>query len=151
MHAGARIDGGDYFDDLFESGGGESQSVLSGMGLADFDNVREKVTAEGLQAQTNCRNCGRGAVVTIGWDELFYIGSNGPGLRPILPSGWGKSQANGTCYCQLRCGGCGEPGIALHLTPDEAQKRFGQGMQSGFVSPDQARIWQGAVKSHRGG
>lgn len=145
---GKRVQGGDYFDDI--QGDYGDHGVFNGMGIADYDSVREKVTDEGLKVLLNCRSCNKRAEMTIGWEEMYVISQNRPGQRLVLPADWQYSQNNGTCFTQQRCSKCGEPGFAVHVTPQEATQRIQQGVQAGFVTKQDANEWARKVAAYRG-
>lgn len=140
----------DYFEDILAEDGGS----LASQGLTDFDNVKQKVKADGLEVRVHCRFCGKPTDVTLEWDELAIIGMNGPGLSPILPNASYKfSPNNGSIYVQLPCPrpNCGQPGVAVHVTPDEADRHVKTAAQRGFVNPQRIAALAQQVRMQRGG
>lgn len=147
-----RIKGADYFDDIR----GETGGIHESMGLNQYEGLREHVADDGVKVKMDCRFCGGPAVVTVEWNELFIVGSNGPGRPPMLPRSeagaeWHYSPNNHTAYVQLRCGRCGEPGLAAHFSPDEARQQVNGAAQRGMVSPQQIAAWKQRVAAARGG
>jgi phage FluMu protein Com len=130
-YRGRRENGVDYFDDIL---GQDDAGALEGLGRADFDRLREKYDQTGLQVNVNCRFCNKGHLLTVEWPELYVIGLNRPGRPPALPQNWQYSQNNGSAFLQLRCSRCHNPGIAVHVTPDEARRHIKKAVDSGLVS-----------------
>jgi hypothetical protein len=147
MYKGPREEGVDYFDDVL--GDNEEAGVLEGGGLRDYDRVREKISPEGLNAEMQCRLCGKRASVTLEWLELFVCGSNGPGQPLIMPKGWQYSQNNGTMFCAIRCGKCSDGGYYPHVTPDEARRYVNAAVARGFVSQQALQQWKAGVDMAR--
>jgi hypothetical protein len=150
LHKGARIEGADYFDDFgeqFKDDGG----ILKGLGQNFHEGVREELTPTGLKVSLSCRMCGRENPVLVDWEELFYIGSNGPGMSPLLPKDWAYSEENQAVYpTNILCRGkCQGTPVAPMITPDEAQEYFGQGLSQGFVTPQSAQAWKRQVALYR--
>lgn len=146
-HRGPRVEGAEYFDDMENANSG---GVLGGIAEAQFDSVAQQVSKDGLQVNMSCRLCGRPVAVIVTWEELFVIGSNGPGLRLVMPAGWAYSQANGTLYPQLPCGKCAEGVICPHFTPDEARALVNQANAAGWISPAQTQAWGAKVAAIQG-
>ena len=151
FHKGARVEGGDYFED-FERGNKESGGILSGLGQDDFEEVQESVASDGLQVKMNCRKCGKQHIVTLEWEELYVVGTNGPGVAPLLPTGWQYSENNGRCYpATIHCSKCGEEGaLCPQVTPDEARDRVNDAVGRGAVQMGQIQMWKQRVDQHRG-
>jgi hypothetical protein len=140
MFKGSREQGVDYFDDVL--GNNDDGGILQGLGLNDFDSVRERVAPQGIVIdQASCHRCGHKKNLEITWEELFYVSQNRPGGPLMLPEGWSRSDQNMTCYIQLKCPKCSEAGFAVHYTPDEARNRLRQAADSGFVNEPMAQQW----------
>lgn len=153
MHKGKRIDGAEYFDDVLESGGvgGRGNSgILDSAGLDDYDSVRERILPEGVEVSVNCRLCNSKRGVLFEWPELYQIGSNGPSQPPLIPPGWQFSRNNGTVVFVAGCPACGQPGVALHVTPDEARRKVESAMNAGLLTPAVVQRWREAVARMRG-
>jgi hypothetical protein len=129
---GQREQGIDYFDDIL---GSAEAGIHSGAGLADFDAVREKYSSEGLAVTVNCRFCNKGHQITMEWPELYIVGLNRPGRPVALPAKWKYSNNNRSAYLELDCTRCHNPGLALHVTPDEARRHVQTGLDSGNLAP----------------
>lgn len=147
MFRGKREAGVDYFDDVL----GEVGGIHEGIGLDDFEGVREKLVPEGLELFMKCKLCGKDHRVILEWEELFVVGSNTPGLPPILPPGWQYSSVNQDAYNAMSCGKCRGPGVAPHVTPEEARRLVNQGVSRGLVSPQALQMWKQRVAQARGG
>lgn len=147
MHQGKREAGVDYFDDVLSETGG----IHEGGGLSDFEDVKEKIVADGLQLQMKCRLCGKAHNVVLEWEELFVVGSNGPGASPLLPANWQYSNNNQDAYTAIQCSRCHGPGLSPHVTPDEARKIVNQGVSRGFVPPQAVNAWKQRIAMARGG
>lgn len=148
---GARERGVDYFDDIM--GENVDHGMFTGMGSADHDRVQQKISKGGVSILMNCRFCGKRAEVEIPWEELFYVGANGPGKPLVTPEGWFKSDTNLDLYTLMRCeyGKCGgERGYAPHFTPDEARSLVGQAVASGFISQQQLAQWNHKLRMYQG-
>lgn len=136
----------DTFTDVFSDDSGGS---LESPGLRDYDNVQQTIEPDGLKVAISCRLCGRKHELTLEWHELYVIGSNKPGTVPIMPRDFRRSE-QGTAYTQYNCTKCANPGITVHITPDEAARHINTAVQSGFVSPQQAQTWGQQVMQARG-
>jgi len=136
----------DDFQDIFSD---DTGGTLESPGLRDYDNVRQEVVPEGLTVQVPCRYCGKGHKVTMEWHELYVVGSNQPNVTPIMPPGYRRSN-QGTVYLEMGCAKCGNPGVAIHITPDEAARHVTTAVKTGFVSKDQAAAWGQQVMQARG-
>lgn len=147
MFRGKREAGVDYFDDVL----GEVGGIHEGTGLNDFEGVKERLVAEGLQLQMKCRLCGKSHNVVLEWEELFVVGSNNPGMAPVLPPNWRYSQNNQDAYTMLACSRCGGEGLAPHVTPEDARKIVNQGVSRGLVPPQAVNAWKQRVAMARGG
>ena len=148
-YQGARIPGGDYFDDVF--GDHKSAGIHEGMGLADYDRIQQQLTPTGVMcSQLSCRACGNHADLEVSWEELFYVANNGPGQPLVLPQGWARSEQNMSCYFQHSCPKCGDGYYAVHFTPDEAKRLLKQAADSGLITRDQAAQWDARVASVTG-
>lgn len=142
MHKGSRIENADYFDDILGDNNPNAVGVFQGMGMTDFENIKQKIGPEGVILNMNCRHCNWPTVVTVEWEELYYIGLNGPGKPLVLPRGWVRSDQNMDCYVQLQCGRCHNAGLNPHFSPDEARQLVNQAVQSGFITKQTAQAWQ---------
>lgn len=136
----------DDFQDVFSD---ETGGSLESPGLKDYDNVRQSVETNGLGVQIACRYCGRGHKITLEWHELYVIGSNQPNVAPIVPPGYKRSN-QGTVYIEFNCARCGNPGVAVHITPDEAVRHVNTAVQTGLVTQEQAAAWGQQVRQARG-
>jgi len=145
---GAREQNVDYFDDIL--GDNKNTGVFDGMGIDDYDRVKQEIAPDGVHVGLNCRVCNKRSRVTVSWEELFYVGSNGGGQPLVLPAGWFKSDENMDCYVQLQCGRCHNMGFAPHFTPDEARGLIKQAANSGFVTPQQVAQWKQKIAMYRG-
>jgi hypothetical protein len=137
----------DLFEDILAQDGGS----LTSAGLTDYDSVKSKATSEGLQVRVNCRLCGKPTDVIIEWDELVIISLNGPQIAPVLPAGYKVSDNNKSIYFEGTCTRCNNPSIAVHVTPDEAQRRVTDGLKQGFANLNRVNQLAGEVKRKRGG
>lgn len=147
MFRGKREQGVDYFDDVLSETGG----IHEGGGLEDFEGVKEKLVTDGLQLQMKCRLCGKAHNVVLEWEELFVVGSNAVGQPPLLPQNWQYSTNNQDAYTQIQCSRCHNPGLAPHVTPEEARKIVNQGVSRGLVNPQAVNAWKQRVAMARGG
>jgi hypothetical protein len=151
-YKGKRIGDAEYFDDILSSGGVGglgNAGILGGMGLDDYDSVRERVEAEGLFVQLNCRFCNRERAITVEWPELYQIGSNAPGLPVLMPQGWRFSPNNGTAFLAHGCPACGQPGLTLHMTPDEARRHVENAVQATLIPPQAIASWRQHIAALR--
>lgn len=148
MYRGKRIDGADYFDDAIEETEG---GILEGHGRNDFEGIREKVHADGVQVDLACRLCGKRHAVTLEWEELYVVGSNGPNVPPVFPPGWAYSPNNQDAFIEIRCSKCGNNGIAPHVRPEEARGYINTAVQNGRITPNQIGAWKQGVLQARGG
>jgi hypothetical protein len=149
MYKGARVPGGDYFDDVL--GDNREAGIHKGMGLDDFDRVSEELTPDGVaMSQLSCRACGNHADLEVTWEELFYVANNGPGKPLVLPQGWARSERNMSCYFQVKCPKCSDGYYAVHFTPDEAKSRLAQAANSGLVTEQQAAAWAQKIAMYTG-
>jgi len=145
MFKGSRVEEADYFDDVLTKDAG---GVFEGLGIDDYESVRESVSADGLKISMNCRKCNKPRDVTLDWQELFLVGSNGPGLTLLKPNGWEYSQNNGKLYpATVQCS-CGGP-LCPQITPDEARERVNQAVQQGLVSRQSLQQWGNQVALYR--
>jgi len=153
MFRGSREQGVDYFDDFFDADGGQAgHGILKGGGMAGYENLTERLSGQGLEIKMPCRKCGKDAVLTLDFEELFVCGANGPGEKLLLPKGWHYSQNNGAMYPALRCGGCGaEEGYCPQLTPDECRRHVNAAVNRALISPDQVGQWKHKVAMYRQG
>lgn len=148
MHKGSRIADADYFDDRLEDRDG---GVLSSEGLNDYDSVKSKLTSAGYEVLRNCTHCGTKRKITIEFDELFKVGMNRQGRPVMLPADWEFSPNNGTAFVSLPCNSCGEHGLAVHVTPDEAKKVYTSAADSGLIKPREVQQHQQQMAAMRGG
>jgi hypothetical protein len=132
VYKGKRLEDGEYFDDVVDHG---SAGILAGAGLADYDSLKESMEQDGLKVELNCRLCNAKRGIILEWPELYWIASNAPGLPVLLPRGWALSPNNGTMFLQAQCSKCGQPGLAVHVTPEEARRNVKNAVDSGLVSP----------------
>jgi hypothetical protein len=124
----------------------ENHGILGGKALDQYEQVREKMEADGVKVTMSCRWCGKPSQVTLEWPELFFVGANGANQPLLVPPGWAFSSYNQSLYVALRCSQCtngagsqdAQPGLSVHMTPDEARRNFTTALQRGFVSKDQA-------------
>ncbi len=145
-----KIEGAEYFDDIIGEGGVDGKAgVLDSHGLRDYDSERQNLKKEGLCVELNCRFCNRRRQIVVEWPELFIIGANQPNLPPIAPRDWAYSQNNGSIYFQTPCPSCGNAGLSLHITPDEARKSLNTGLQSGLISQQDLANWKPVVVNMR--
>lgn len=149
-YRGAREAGVDYFDDVL--GDNKTAGVFQGMGINDYDRMDQSINPDGVTVRMNCRACNKRGDVTVSWEELYYVGSNGGGQPLVLPQGWSKSDENLDCYVRLPCGRCREAhgGFAPHFTPDEAKSLIQQAANSGFINQQQVGTWQRKIQMYRG-
>lgn len=151
---GAREQGVDYFDDMAEGAPGEG-GVFKGLGHDATERVTQQLTPQGLAIQMPCLACSAGHGITIDWEELFYVASNGPGLSPLLPEGWGYSNVNNMAFpANLYCrASSGAPEnlrrIAPQVSPEEAAECVQQGIAQSFIHPAQMQRWQAQVQMYR--
>jgi len=145
MFKGARVQGGDYFDDkLTEDAGG----VFAGLGIDDYEGVKEQVSPDGLTIRMNCRACNKPREVTLDWKELTIVGSNGPGKSLVMPPGWDYSRNNAKLYpANIPCN-CGAA-LCPQITPDEAKQRVVDAVSQGLVQPAQVQAWVQQVDLYR--
>lgn len=147
MYRGPRDPRADYFDDYLtpRNDGG----VLGGLGLADFDRVSQQVVPEGAQlTQLSCNQCGKKTNMLLDWHELFIVGCNGPGRPLLLPEGWGRSEANADCYCQVKCSNCPQGVYAPHFTPEEARNLVHEGLRNGHIQKPQLQQWENEARMY---
>jgi len=130
MHKGARVENGDYFDDRLTSKDG---GILQSDGLTDYDGIDTKLTENGYEVTRNCSACGVKRKITLEFHEMFQVGSNRPGIPVLLPKDWEFSPNNGTAFVNLPCNHCGQKGLAVHVTPQEAQKVYTSAADSGLI------------------
>lgn len=143
--AGARIHGADYFDDMTGVGG-----ILESKGLDDYEGLKEEVKPEGIEVKLNCWGCNRPREVVIEWPEVILVAENKQGAPPVLPPGWKYSANNHTAYIAFNCRGCGQhEGIAVHMTPQEAQEHVKRGLGAGFVNPQQIQAIRQKMAPYR--
>jgi len=146
MFKGARVEAGEYFDEIMKKDAG---GVFEGLGIDDYEGVKETVNGDGLQIRMNCRQCNKQHDVTLEWQELFLVASNTPGRSPILPNGWAYSQNNGKVYpANIPCSKCGQP-LCPQVTPDEARERVNQGVSQGLIPPQSIQQWGQQVALYR--
>jgi len=150
LHNGARVEGADMFDDFSDTANREGGGVFGGsLGLAEFEGVKQRTEAQGLMVEISCRKCGARANMTIEWEELYVIGSNGHDVKPLLPRGWQYSPNNAACYPgQCRCG-CGA-NICPMVTPDEAREQVMIAAQLGYITRNQSQLWRAQTSAARG-
>lgn len=143
----------DDFADFLEGDGAlrEGGGILDSHGLRDYEGIETAVIPEGAGVILNCRSCNKKRRVVVEWPELVVLAENGPGARPLLPQGWVFSQNNLDAYVQLRCGGCGQPGFAVHMTPQEAQQHVKSGLAAGLIQPQLVQGIQQKIRATRGG
>lgn len=147
-HRGSRIDQADYFDDVLS---GSVGGIYEGGGLGAYEGIQEQVAKNGIDIKMSCRACNKEHVVTVEWHELHAIGSNGPGVAPLIPAGWQYSQNTGAVYpANIGCSGCRAP-LCPQLTPDEARIRVNDAASRGLIGPQQLAAWDQMVRQHRGG
>jgi DNA-directed RNA polymerase subunit M/transcription elongation factor TFIIS len=150
LHKGARVHGGDYFDDMASKGGG---GIYGGMGVEDYDGIRESISPDGLVVTMNCRNCGKQHEVTLEWYELFIVGANNPGLSLMKPKGWEYSQNNGSLYpAHIKCSKCNEGERSLlcpQVTPDEARGHVNSAVSQGLLPVANTQAWGQQVAAYR--
>lgn len=153
MHKGKRIQGAEYFEDVIDSGGVGglgNAGILQGMGLDDYDSIREKVQADGLNVEINCRFCNGKRGIVLEWPELYQIGSNAPGAPVLVPRGWQFSPNNGTALFLHRCPACSQQqGLTIHITPDEARRHVSSAVAAGLIPPSQLNQWKAQVAQLR--
>lgn len=145
---GPRDPGVDYFDD-YTGGTNDDGGVFEGGGIKDYENLRESVGPDGVKIRINCRKCNKGHDLTIEWQELFVVGSNGPGKTMLPPSGWQYSENNGTLYpANVHCSKCREP-LCPQVTPDEARQRVNDAVSRNLIPMGQAKAWADEVSAWR--
>ena len=151
MFKGARIQGGDYFDDIAQR---DDAGVFSGLGVEDYESIGEQMSNEGLVIRMNCRACGKQHDVTLEWQELFICGTNVPGAALLKPTGWEYSANNAKLYPNnIPCSKCGQA-LCPQITPDEARQRVNDAVQRGLVSMQAIATWKNQVdmiRAQRGG
>ncbi len=146
MHKGARVNGADYFDDIAQR---EDAGVFGGLGVEDYEGVKESIDESGLVIRMNCRSCGKQHDVTLEWKELFMVGSNGPGLSPLMPPGWQYSDNNGKLYpANIPCSKCSNL-LCPQVTPDEARDRVNDAVSRGMVPIQALAGWKHQVDMYR--
>jgi hypothetical protein len=147
MHKGARVNGGDYFDDIAQR---EDAGVFGGLGVEDYEGIKESISPDGLVIRMNCRVCGKQHDVTLEWEELFVVGSNGPGLSPMMPPGWTYSENNAKLYpTNIPCSKCGDK-LCPQVTPDEARERVNDAVQRSMIPQQALAGWRHQVAMYRG-
>jgi hypothetical protein len=153
MHNGKRIADAEYFDDVLESGGiggTGNAGILNSAGLDDYDSVKERTLPDGIEVSVNCRMCNSKRGIVLEWPELYQIGSNNPGLPPLIPPGWRFSPNNGSALFVTGCPVCGRNGLAIHITPDEARRKVESAVAAGLVAPQAIQQWRANVARIRG-
>lgn len=134
----------DAFDDVLsgEAGVQEGGGILDSQGLRDYEGIETRLEGPspphhqgGVAVTLNCRHCNKKRKVILEWPEIIVVADNGPGKRPLLPQGWKFSQNNLDAYVMLPCPSCGQPGFAIHMTPEEAQQHVRSGVNSGLLNP----------------
>jgi hypothetical protein len=146
MFSGKRDEGVDYFDDVMKR---DDAGIYSGAGHEDYEGIQESVSADGVQILMNCRRCGKRHAVTIEWQELFVVGSNGPGKSLMTPRGWTYSPNNQKLYpMNVPCAKCQEP-LCPQFTPDEARSRVNDAAHRGLIPMNLIQQWQAEVNSYR--
>ncbi len=153
MHNGKKIPGAEYFDDVIDSGGiggNGNAGILNSAGLDDYDAVRETVQEDGVEVSINCRLCNSKRGVVLEWAELYQIGSNTPQLPPLIPPGWHFSQNNGTAAFVHPCPACGQKGLTIHVTPDEARNKIQAAVNANLITPQTVQQWRQSVHRIRG-
>jgi hypothetical protein len=144
--AGKREDGVDYFDDITSR---DDAGIYAGSGIDDYEGLKESVNQDGVQVRMNCRRCGKAHAVTIEWQELYLVGSNGPGKSLLMPRGWQYSPNNHKLYpMNVPCSKCQEP-LCPQFTPEEARNRVTDALHRGLIQPQLAQQWQQEVASVR--
>ena len=143
----------DHFEDFLDGDAAvrEGGGILNSHGLDDYEGISTSVVPEGAGVLLNCRNCNKKRKVIVEWQELVVLAENGPGRRPIMPPGWKFSQNNLDAYVQLNCTKCGQPGFAVHMTPQEAQGHVKSGLAAGLIHPQAVQVIQQRVAHMRGG
>src|SRR6185295_6904859 len=143
---GARVQDAEYFDDVT---GRSDGGIYGGQGLEDYEGVKESVSTEGVKIDMNCRRCNKAHQVTLEWQELYLVGSNGPNKSPLLPNGWTYSQNNQTLYpTNVPCSKCGEP-LCPHVTPDEARARVNDAASRGLIPAQALAAWGQQAAGYR--
>lgn len=153
MHNGKRIQGSEYFDDILESGGiggTGNAGILNSAGLDDYDSIQEKVIPNGVEVSVNCRLCNSKRGIVMEWPELYQIGSNNPQMPPLIPPGWQFSPNNGSAVFVAACPACGQAGLAVHVTPDEARRKVESAVNAGLIPPQAVQQWRAQVARARG-
>lgn len=141
MYKGARHENGDYFDDVMQ----RQEGIHAGMGMDDYEGIKEQIGKDGLAIKMSCRVCNREHSVTLEWPELFIVGLNGSDQPLRLPNGWAYSSANAACYPNLPCAKCGSP-LCPMVTPDEARRHMNTAVSRGFVSQQQVGAWKQHIR-----
>jgi len=144
---GQREQGVDYFDDV--TGNNDKAGVFEGAGIDDYEGVKETVSPDGVKVRMNCRKCNQAHEVTLEWQELFVVGSNGPGRSLLTPTGWQYSQNNGTLYpTTVTCRKCREP-LCPQVTPDEARSRVNDAVSRSLIPMGAVQQWNDQVTAWR--
>jgi hypothetical protein len=148
MFRGKREENVDYFDDIL----GQTGGIHEGRAMNEFETVQEKIAPDGLQIAMSCHLCGKKALVTLEWEELYVVGANGPGAAPVLPQNWQYSDNNADAFIAIRCPKCGaDAGIVPHMTPEDARTAVNTAQSRGFIRPDAAAVWRQKVMAARQG
>jgi hypothetical protein len=142
LHNGRREPNVDYFDDME---GKLEGGILGGLGDADFQNVKQYISPQGLVLEIPCQMCGRRHACTLEWHELFTVGLNGPKQPLRMPPGWDYSPEDGGLFAKIPCQKCQHPMCPL-VTPDDARKHVNQAVQRGFLAPQQVEAWKAQVR-----
>ena len=146
-YKGSRVEGGEYFDDLL--GDNDSAGIYQGMGLANFESVKERITPGGPANKLQCRLCGNEVILTPEWEEIYYVSQNGPHQPAIvLPQGWQRSEVNYDCFNEVACPKCGGKGLAIHYDPEDARRLVKQAIQMGFINPQQEQQWRQRIAAN---
>lgn len=160
LHRGGRTAGADYFHDFDVAGEREQGGIFGGsLGASEYENIKQGVDPQnGLGVEMSCRACGNRVAIWISWEELYVIGSNGPGVAPVLPPGYAYSENNQTAYPNnIHCPSCGRKDvqgegtevIAPHLTPQEAAERVKEAVSQGWIAPQQIEVWKQNLRVSR--
>lgn len=132
----------------------QDQGILGGNALDQYEGLKESLAPDGVNVLLSCRWCGKPSKVTLEWPELFIVGANAPGRALLVPPQWIFSQSNQTLYVAMNCSKCNNgagsqepgPGLAVHVTPDEARKYFHTALQRGFVNAQEAAQYKQHVE-----
>lgn len=148
MFKGSRDPGVDYFDDVLRK---DDAGVFGGLGIEDYDGLKEEISPEGLKIRMNCRSCGKEHDVTLEWQELYIAGTNGlPGASLLLPNGWQYSQNNGKLYpANIKCSKCPDGFLCPQITPDEARARVNDALSQNLIDPNLLAQWKQQVTMYR--